>query len=151
MAESSIPVDLLNPGQIFACLGLLELADKFLGHAHGAFDWSDDANIRFHVRALGDQCPVKSAIDFLQRATVASRSPSRDALSTVGWNVPTTQIDTGKDPFPFPVPDSPATLPVTLSCGDHHIEMSHWGDDIPSSGRDNIKFCLFHIGYHMSD
>ena len=40
MAESTIPVDLLNPGQVFACLGILEMADVLLGDATAAFDWT---------------------------------------------------------------------------------------------------------------
>jgi CRISPR-associated protein Csx14 len=147
MAESSIPVDLLNPGQVFACLGLLELADKFLCNAQGAFDRCNDSGTRFHVRAHGDECPVSFAIEFLRRATVTSRSPSRDTLSTDGWNVPTTQINPDKDAFPFPAPDSPATLPARLSCGDRHIEITHWGDDVPSSARDNVKFWAGAGGY----
>ena len=147
MAESSIPVDVLNPGQVFACLGLLELADKFLGNAQGAFDWSDGSDIRFRVRASGDKCPVSSAIEFFRGATVNSISPSRDTLSTDGWNVATTQLDSNKDAFPFPTPHSPATLPVRLTSGDRQIEILHWGDDFPTSGRDNVKFWAGAGGY----
>ena len=43
MAESTIPVDLRNPGQVFACLGLLEAADVLLGHAVGVFAWGTAA------------------------------------------------------------------------------------------------------------
>jgi CRISPR-associated protein Csx14 len=42
MAEHTIPVDLLNPGQVFACLGFLEAADVLLGDAEGGFDWWSD-------------------------------------------------------------------------------------------------------------
>jgi CRISPR-associated protein Csx14 len=147
MAESSIPVDLLNPGQVFACLGLLELADKLLGNAQGAFDWSTEGDARFCVRASGDKCPVRSAIEFFREATVGSISPSRDAVSTDGWNVATTQLNLNADPFPFPEPDSPATLPARLVSGDCQIEILHWGDDIPSSGRDNVKFWAGAGGY----
>lgn len=38
MTEASIPVDLLNPGQVFACIGFLEAADVLLGEAMGVFD-----------------------------------------------------------------------------------------------------------------
>ena len=147
MAESSIPVDPLNPGQVFGCLGLLELADKFLGNAQGAFDWSNGGDIRFRVRASGDKCPVSWAIEFFRGATVSSISPSRDTLSTDGWNVATAQLDSNKDAFPFPTPDSPATLPVRLTSGDRQIEILHWGDDIPTSGRDNVKFWAGAGGY----
>lgn len=147
MAESSIPVDLLNPGQVFACLGLLELADKFLGNAQGAFHWSNGSDTRFCVRALGDKCPVSSAIEFFRGATVSSISPSIDTLSTDAWNVATTQLDPNKDAFPFPTPDSPATLPARLTSGDCQIEVLYWGDDIPTSGRDNVKFWAGAGGY----
>jgi CRISPR-associated protein Csx14 len=147
MAESSIPVDLLNPGQVFACLGLLEFADTFLGNAQGAFDWSDGSDIRFRVRASGNKCPVNSAIEFLRGATVSSISPSRDTLSTDGWNVTTSELDSNKDAFPFPTPDSPATLPVHLTSGGRQIEIVYWGDDIPTSGRDNVKFWAGAGGY----
>ena len=147
MAESSIPVDLLNPGQVFACLGLLEFAGKLLGDAQGAFDWSNGSDIRFRVRASGDKCPVSSAIEFFRGTTVSSISPSRDTLSTDGWNVATTQLDSNKDAFPFPTPDSPATLPVRLTSGGRQIEILHWGDDIPTSGRDNVKFWAGAGGY----
>jgi CRISPR-associated protein Csx14 len=147
MAEASIPVNLLNPGQVFACLGLLELTDKFLGNAQGAFDWSNDSDIRFRVRALGDECPVSSAIEFFRGAAVSSVSPSGEDLSTDGWNVATTPLDLNKDAFPFPVPDSPATLPARLTSGDRQIEIIHWGDGIPSSGRDNVKFWAGAGGY----
>lgn len=147
MAESSIPVDLLNPGQVFACMGLLELADKLLGHTKGAFDWSKESDAHFRVRATGDKCPVRSAIEFFREAAVSSISPSRDSLSTDGWNVATAQLNPNTDPFPFPEPDSPATLPARLVSGDCQIEILHWGDDIPSSGRDNVKFWAGAGGY----
>jgi len=147
MAESSIPVDLLNPGQVFACLGFLELADKLLGNAQGAFDWSDSSDTRFRVHASGEKCPVSSAIEFFRGAGVSSISPSRETLSTYGWDVATTQLDSNKDAFPFPTPDSPATLPARLTSGDRQIEILYWGDDIPTSGRDNVKFWAGAGGY----
>jgi CRISPR-associated protein Csb3 len=147
MAESSIPVDLFSPGQVFACLGLLELADHLLGGAQAAFDWSDDAQSRFHIHTSGDDCPVAWVLAFLRKATVTSISPSRSDLSTEGWSVTTKQIDVGRDSFPFPAPDSPATLPARLSSGDRHIDIIHWGDDLKSSGRDNVKFWAGAGGY----
>lgn len=57
------------------------------------------------------------------------------------------QIDRNRDTFPFPTPDSPATLPTILSCGNWRIEVSHWGDDIVSIGRDNVKFWAGAGGY----
>ena len=34
MAESSIPVDLFNPGQVFACLGFLEACGRTMRRRH---------------------------------------------------------------------------------------------------------------------
>lgn len=35
MGKATIPVDLLNPGQVFACLGFLEAAETLCGPAKG--------------------------------------------------------------------------------------------------------------------
>ena len=58
MAESSIPVDLFNPGQVFACLGFLEAADVLCGEAEGGFDWSDEAEVRFLLASEGRRNPL---------------------------------------------------------------------------------------------
>jgi CRISPR-associated protein Csb3 len=57
MAPFSIPVDLFNPGQVFACLGFLEAAEVLLGDAKGGFDWSEEVNVRFHLRTKGKESP----------------------------------------------------------------------------------------------
>ena len=54
MADRTIPVDLWNPGQVFACLGFLEGAESLLGDAEGGFDWSDPTAPRFRLSAGGD-------------------------------------------------------------------------------------------------
>ena len=44
MASSIIPVDLRNPGQVFACLGLMEATEILLGQpCEGAFDFDFSA------------------------------------------------------------------------------------------------------------
>jgi CRISPR-associated protein Csx14 len=68
MAEAAIPVDLFNPGQVFACLGFLEAADVLMGDAEGGFDWSDDADVRFRLRAAGEENPFASVLEFLATA-----------------------------------------------------------------------------------
>ena len=45
MAEASIPIDLTNPGQVFACLGFVESAEVLLGEARGGFDCQTAFNI----------------------------------------------------------------------------------------------------------
>ena len=39
MAEATFPVDLRNPGQVFACLGLMEAAEILCGPCEGVFDY----------------------------------------------------------------------------------------------------------------
>jgi CRISPR-associated protein Csb3 len=68
MAESSIPVDLFNPGQVFACLGFLEAADVLLGDAEGGFDWRNEADVRFRMQAAGDGNPFAIVLEFLAAA-----------------------------------------------------------------------------------
>jgi CRISPR-associated protein Csb3 len=63
MAEARIPVDLLNPGQVFACLGFLEAAEVLLGGAEGGFDWTDATDARFGLRAAGEQNPVAAVLE----------------------------------------------------------------------------------------
>jgi CRISPR-associated protein Csb3 len=147
MAETTIPVDLLNPGQVFACLGLMESAEILVGNAAGCFDWSDDANVRFRLRADGEQNPVQTVLHFLAHAEVHSQAPERCDLSTqVTWQVPTTSLPDGT-PFPYPVPESPATLPATLSDGGRVIPLNYWADGFSITSRDNAKFWAGAGGY----
>lgn len=143
MAKSKIPVDLFNPGQVFACLGFMELADVLLGDAEAGFDWSDRANPVFCLKANGDADPVNSAINFVTTAELRSVSPSKDSLNTSKWSVETREIRTD-EAFPFPFPDSPATLPVELTNDGVTIQVNHWGD---GTVRDNVKFWAGSGGY----
>ncbi|TWT65087.1 type I-G CRISPR-associated protein Cas8g2 [Allorhodopirellula solitaria] len=153
MAEASIPVDLLNPGQVFACLGFLEAADILLGNARGGFDWSDESDVRFRLSADTVGNPYEVVLLFLQHASVTSRSARVLGLDTSGWDIDTEQYSTDT-PFPFPPPASPATLPAVLvveSSAQHEsatrIEIGHWGDNRAETGRDNVKFWAGAAGY----
>ena len=144
MAEASIPVDLFNPGQVFACLGFLEAADVLRGDAEGGFDWTDDADVRFVLRAAGEENPFAAVLDVLAKATVASVAPARSEQSTAKWKVPTVSLEDGA-PFPFPEPPSPATLPALLAAGNvATLVVDHWGD---ATGRDTVKFWAGSSGY----
>jgi CRISPR-associated protein Csb3 len=68
MAQASIPVDLFNPGQVFACLGFLEAAEVLLGDAEGGFDWSDEGNATFALSAKGERNPFETVLEFLAEA-----------------------------------------------------------------------------------
>src|SRR5580693_6817054 len=69
MAEHAIPVDLYNPGQVFACMGFLEAADVLLGDAVGGFDWSEPEKVVFQIRADGAVNPVAAVLEFLAAAS----------------------------------------------------------------------------------
>lgn len=143
MAEASIPVDLLNPGQVFACLGLVEAADVLLGDARGGFDWSDESSPRFRVSVSGVEDPVKTVLRFLGRAKVISIAPSGSDNETAKWKVDTVRLRQG-DPFPFSDPSSPATLPARLVADGRSVVIDHWGDE---TTRDNVKFWAGSGGY----
>lgn len=145
MAEDSIPVDLLNPGQVFACIGFAEAADVLLGDAEGAFDWSDPTGVRFWLRARGEGSPVARALAFLESAEAIAVAPARSA-SVKGWKKdwgPTPTFREGGG-YPFPDPTSPATLVCMLTDGEYSIAIDHWGD---KAGRDNVKFWAGAGGY----
>ncbi|MGE3746023.1 MAG: hypothetical protein AB7G25_10030 [Sphingomonadaceae bacterium] len=65
MGEALIPVDLFNPGQVFACLGFLEGADVILGDAEGGFDWREERQVKFALRVAGDRNPFEAVLEFL--------------------------------------------------------------------------------------
>ena len=142
MADATIPVDPFNPGQVFACLGFLEAADILMGDAEGGFDWSGGATT-FRLRAKGDEKPVERVLRFLREAEVTTQAPAGSGLLTSAWDVPTEALRAGK-PFPYPAPDSPATLPAVLKAGDRAIVIDHWGD---ATVRDNVKFWAGAGGY----
>lgn len=146
MAEASIPVDLLNPGQVFACIGFVEVADVLLGDAEGTFDWSVTGDIRFRIRATGEASPVRSVLEFLERAE-ARAVAVEDSPSCARWNTswgPRPSTRAREAGYPFPDPPSPATLVCLLSDGTHSVALDHWGD---ATERDNVKFWAGSGGY----
>ncbi len=61
-----IPVDLTNPGQFFACCGLLELADRLWPGAEGRFD-------NDHFLIMGPpECSLRALLKALTESTVAN-------------------------------------------------------------------------------
>ena len=138
MAESSIPVDLFNPGQVFACLGFLEAADMLCGDAEGGFDWSDEAEVRFRLSATGEQNPMKAVLEFLARADIVTVCP-------VGIEGPWPDNAEPNEEFPAPRAAlkksdgkglTASSLPVRLQQGTDLIQISHW---IRGDGRQPFK------------
>lgn len=139
MAEASIPVDLTNPGQVLACLGFLEAADMLRGDAEGGFDWSDDANVKFDIRADGEENPFATVLSFLAHVQVKAVAP-------VAWHPkkePEKENDKRKlqieldeqensEEFPGKCPDTSTAMPVRIvgQCGEStaSVTLGHWAD-----------------------
>lgn len=151
MAEHAIPVDLYNPGQVFACLGFLEAADVLLGAAEGGFDWSDAANVLFRLRAAGEENPVAAVLEFLVSVTPRPWAP-------IGYADPSSSKSTGdiddeenesgsdadvgegkeglerSETFVAKEGDRMA-LPIRLGGGNQPvIELGHWADGSSRNG-----------------
>jgi CRISPR-associated protein Csb3 len=147
MARHTIPVDFFNPGQVFACLGFVEVALMLFGDARGGFDWRDAAKPCFHLMAGDDRNPFDAALEFLAEAKVASVAPAGSEQSTAKWNVPTIPLDQDA-PYPFPEPPSPATLPAVLTArSGKMVTIDHWGEASERTGRDSVKFWAGAGGY----
>lgn len=154
MAHGSIPVDLFNPGQVFACMGFLEAADNLLGNALGGFQWIDNAEPRFEVCANGVQNPVGMVLDFLTKAHLqrlapagyadrpdsaetekrkknAKKRPKNEPAEGESRDSPVLTVDT----FPEHEPDRLA-LPLRLKQGTWQIDITHWSD---GSSRNSFK------------
>ncbi len=154
MARASIPVDLFNPGQVFACMGFLEVADILLGPAEGGFDWTSRSQTFFEIRAAGDGNPFAAVLETLGTARLRclvprgySTSPESNAVATTkrqrettpsrqqpnsrAGEPPVCEVDT----FPAAKADSFA-LPLRLECGGGDVYITHWCD---ASSRNPFK------------
>ncbi len=132
MAQASIPVDLFNPGHVFACLGFLEAANVLLGQAEGRFDWTDDANPRFELRVDPNANPFHSVLAFLNDAQPRRLVPEgyTDSATADG---PLCPLRT----FPAAQVD-PLTLPIRLAHDGRFLDLTHWCD-----GSSRNRFKLF--------
>jgi len=142
MADGSISVNLFNPGQVFACLGFLEAVDVLLGDAEGGFDWSDEADVRFGLRAAGDENPFAVVLKFLAVAEVHRCAPigftDPPAKKKPRKNTPREDDDDEdsavaedlrfSEPFRDRQGDRMA-LPILLESGEGlSLEFGHWAD-----------------------
>lgn len=152
MAEHSIPVDLLNPGQVFACLGFLEAADVLCGEAQGCFhDWDNNSAAKFRLSVGGDENPFEAVLGFLAKEAkiwrVAPRGyadppPKKKKSASSETNddtVSETEIANppeGTETFMARKADK-MTLPIRFGGGNRPvIELDHWAD---GSGRETFK------------
>lgn len=129
MGKAQIPVDLFSPGQVFACVGMLEAADVLCGPAEGRFDWSETP--RFELNTKNSNNPVFEVLEFLATVEVMATAPH-------GWNPEKGNRNNLEriDNYPAKEPDRMA-LPIVLR-GNHrpNVFLSHWAD---GSSRDNFK------------
>ncbi len=84
-ANIVIPMDLGNPGQFFACCGLLELADRLWPGTEGRFDYGS------FIMAGPPECSLRALLDRLAESTVANtmtpvQSARLEALSSMKKN-----------------------------------------------------------------
>jgi len=156
MAEASIPVDLFNPGQVFACLGFMEAAELLIGSVEAGFDWSSPGAVRFRLRAEGDEDPVRVVLGFLAEAKVSAWLSEAEAFDVKKWGKPPSKDKPARpfsieewgtswnikscvdrEPvFPFGFPDGPDVLPARLEARGKLLTVEHWGD---ASRRDPFK------------
>jgi len=130
MGRASIPVDLHNPGQVFACLGFLEAAHTLLGNAEGGFAWADEAQPRFDLNAGGPGNPVEVVTEFVCKARI-------ERLVPAGYADPTDEKVRVVDWFPGPQADE-KTLPVRLTGAARAVDVTLWCD-----GSSRTSFKLF--------
>jgi CRISPR-associated protein Csb3 len=117
-----------------------------LGDAEGVFDWSEPGDTRFRIRANGTGSPVERVWAFLEKAEARAMAPegSQCLSDWKGTWGPSPDIRPRAEGYPFPDPDSPATLVCALIAGKDSIRLEHWGD---ATDRDNVKFWAGAGGY----
>lgn len=137
MSTASIPVDLLNPGQVFACLGLAEVAAVLFGDGECGFNWDSVGSAKFTVTAPGDGPPIKESLDFMRDAVVAAVSPLDGVCERDGGE---TAFAPGLHPCNLTDAKGKvrsALLPIRLSRGIHSLLIESWTDF--DSGRDLLQ------------
>ncbi|MBA3044702.1 MAG: type I-U CRISPR-associated protein Cas8c [Candidatus Thermoplasmatota archaeon] len=149
MTDYSIPVDIFNPGQVFACLGFMEAADVLLGDAEGGFDWTDESNVRFVLHTANEKNPFEEVLEFLAKAKIVQYMPERCHIiqkvkgkkknisqkNSDERDMDSTENSLSSNTFPSMEGDAMA-LPCRLTSGTYAIEIGHWAD---GSSREKFK------------
>lgn len=147
MAEHSIPVDLFNPGQVFACLGFLEATDVLLDGAQGRFDWKNESDIRFHLKVSDTKTnPFGCVLKYLAGAEINAFAPigfvpeqstnSKEAAEDDDDEIDSSSEFEESETFPASKGDKTA-LPIRLKhLKNSEVTLSHWAD---GSGRNTFK------------
>ncbi|HET9049871.1 MAG TPA: type I-U CRISPR-associated protein Cas8c [Chiayiivirga sp.] len=136
-SKSTIPVDVLNPGQVFACYGLIELAELLCGEVRAGF-----VGDRFVIEAKGEVEPVEAAIDFIAGSKTYALFPKGITAEAQPWKWSWKKLDVEElsvDEYASRAPGAPAKLVARLKNGKRHIDVDHWAEE-DRTGRDNVKF-----------
>lgn len=127
MAQASIPVDLFNPGQVFACMGFLEAGEVFLGQAEGGFHWDEKPEARFGLCAAGATNPVEVVLEFFINAQLERFAPSSytdpPSAASSAHDAPLRVVEA----FPAPEADRLA-LPLRFTRDGVALDVTHWCD-----------------------
>src|SRR5690606_701819 len=121
-----------------------EAAETLLGDVEAAFDWRVRGPVRFHIRTKGAVNPIVEVLGFLDVATVSAEfveNSKNEAAWISKWGS-LTEVPREQG-YPFPDPQSPATLVCRLVAAGKEIRIDHWGDVT----RDNVKFWAGAGGY----
>lgn len=143
MTTSQVAVDLLNPGQVFACLGLMEATEVLIGACESTFQAAHTSSTAmFHLVVPGEVAPVAAVLSFLKAAEVVALAPRDSVVKAKESGV----LTRGRSDsfFPSKPPDSPAALPIRLENAGNSLAVEHWAD---ASSRDNVKFWAGAGGY----
>lgn len=126
MADRTLPVDPFNPGQVFACLGLMEAAEALIGPTEGGFQWEAGAPaITFTLSTPGDADPVAEALAFLANAEVVELAP----VGGDGAEAAPSDTRDVTPTFPSGAPEKMA-LPILLRRGNREpATLCHWAED----------------------
>lgn len=143
MATSRVAVDLLNPGQVFACLGLMEATEQLSGPCEGRSEYSaGETDAVFVLNADKVDAPLAVVLHFLRGAHVEALAPHKSGMKVQEAGVPTAERQ--DELFPSEGPDAPAALPIRVVNGSARLRIEHWAD---GSSRDNVKFWAGAGGY----
>jgi CRISPR-associated protein Csb3 len=145
MGRASIPVDLLNPGQVFACVGLMEATELLRGPCGGAFvGLRDESVASFDLTTASSEQPVNEVLDFLWRARAVAVAPWGSKLKAKEPGVQTVTAD--DTIYPCAEPQTPSALPIKLIAdgASASLPVEHWAD---ASRGDKLKLWAGAGGY----
>jgi len=138
MSIHSIPVDLTNPGQVLACMGLMEVIDVLYGDVEGRFNW--DSQSIFEIRSNSNN-PIKEVVDFVLDCSIKAISPSHITKDKFGID---TVFETNISPS---IELKSSVFPILLEGFKGKIILiTHWGES-GDAGLDNLKFWGGAAGY----